>query len=123
VLIGAFGGGRVDHEIANVLLLGGGPPGMSIDLRLVRGGAQVRGVRGGQSLAIEARPGSLVSLLPVGGDAQGVVTSGLRFGLDDEPLELGSTRGLSNEVIAQDASVHLKLGTLLVIETPDEGET
>jgi thiamine pyrophosphokinase len=125
VIIGAFGGPRLDHEIANVLLLasartGGGD--LDLDLRLVRGGASVRALEGGSSLSIEARSRSLVSLLPVGGDASGVTTRGLRYPLDDERLPLGSTRGLSNEVVAEDASVQLKVGTLLVIETADEGE-
>jgi thiamine pyrophosphokinase len=122
MVIGALGGRRLDHEIANVLMLGADRGSTGVDLRLVRGVAQVRCVRAGERLAIEAEPGSLVSLLPVGGDADGVVTSGLRYPLQDESLPLGSTRGLSNEVVAADASVQLKVGTLLVIETADESE-
>jgi thiamine pyrophosphokinase len=77
-------------------------------------------VRAGERLSIEARPGALVSLLPIGGDAEGVTTSGLRYPLRDEGLPLGSTRGLSNEVVDDDASVQLRAGTLLVVES-DEG--
>jgi thiamine pyrophosphokinase len=122
VVIGAFRGPRLDHEIANVLMLGADRGAARIDLRLVAGAAQVRCLRAGERMAIDARPGSLVSLLPVGGDADGVATSGLRYPLVDEALPLGSTRGLSNEVIAGDASVQLRLGMLLVIETADEGD-
>jgi thiamine pyrophosphokinase len=122
VIIGAFGGPRLDHEIANVLMLSEAPAVPFVDLRLVRGPVQVRCVRGGRPLTIDARPGSLVSLLPVGGDANGVVTSGLRYVLHDEPLPQGSTRGLSNEVVAGEASVQLKSGTLLIIETAIEGD-
>jgi thiamine pyrophosphokinase len=123
VVIGAFGGPRLDHEIANVLMLGADRGTIGIGLRLVRGAAQMRCMRAGERLSIEARPGSLVSLLPVGGDADGVVTSGLRYPLRGEPLPLGSTRGLSNEVVAKDASVQLTVGTLLVIERADEGDS
>jgi len=35
-------------------------------------------------------------------------------------LPMGSTRGLSNVVIAEPASVQLRAGTLLVIETGTE---
>jgi thiamine pyrophosphokinase len=122
VVIGAFGGNRLDHEIANVLLLGAERGATGVDVRLVRGATLVRCLRAGERLAIEARQGSLVSLLPVGGDAGGVVTSGLRYPLQDESLTLGSTRGLSNEVVAEDASVQLTVGTLLVIEIADEGD-
>jgi thiamine pyrophosphokinase len=122
VVIGAFGG-RTDHEIANVLLLVAERGASGMDLRLVRGPTLVRCLRAGERLPIEAPPGSLISLLPVGGDSGGVVTSGMRYPLQDEPLPLGSTRGLSNEVVAADASVQLTAGTLLVIETADEGDT
>jgi thiamine pyrophosphokinase len=122
VVIGAFGGRRLDHEIANVLMLSADQAIPAVDLRLVRGPVQVRCVHAGSPMAIDARPGSLVSLLPVGGDAQGVVTSGLRYALQDEPLPPGSTRGVSNEVMAGAASVQLKSGMLLIIETAVEGE-
>jgi thiamine pyrophosphokinase len=121
VMLGAFGGIRLDHELANVLLLtANGTDAGHLDLRLVRGGTCLRAVRGGSSLAIDAGTGSLVSLLPVGGDAEGVTTSGLRYPLRDESLPLGSTRGLSNEVVGEPATVQLRRGTLLVIETGTE---
>ena len=116
VLLGAIGGDRLDHELANLLLLGG-PPSPDRELRIVRGSTCLRALYPGKPLTIEARPGSLVSLLPIGGDADGVETSGLRYPLRDEPLPMGSTRGLSNVVVAEPASVQLRAGTLLVIET------
>jgi thiamine pyrophosphokinase len=123
VVIGAFGGRRLDHEVANVLLLGAARAAIGLDLRLVRGDAQLRCARAGERLAIEAGPSSLVSLLPIGGDAEGVTTSGLLYPLHDDALPLGSTRGLSNQVVDQDASVQLSAGTLLVIEPDEGGET
>ena len=120
VMLGALGGGRLDHELANLLLLAGSPSAPDHELRIVRGSTSLRGLHPGQSLTIVARPGSLVSLLPVGGDAEGVATSGLRYPLRDEPLPMGSTRGLSNVVVAESASVQLRAGTLLVIEIETE---
>ena len=120
VVLGAIGGERLDHELANVLLLVAPTQPGGLDLRIVRGATCLRVVRSGSTLTIEARLGSLVSLLPLGGDAEGVTTSGLRYTLHDEPLHMGSTRGLSNVVAAQPASVRLRQGTLLVIETSPE---
>ena len=40
--------------------------------------------------------GELVSLLPVGGPAEGVTAQGLRYPLSDETLAAGSSRGVSN---------------------------
>lgn len=121
VMIGAFGGRRLDHEVANLLLLAAAAGREQIELTAVRGGTRARGLRAGHDLALRGAPGTLVSLLPVGGDAGGVETVGLRYPLRDEPLPLGTTRGLSNEMVAEHASVRLREGTLLVIETLNEG--
>jgi thiamine pyrophosphokinase len=115
VIVGALGGPRLDHAIANTLLLALDRGGAA-ELRLVRGPIQVRLLRGGRSMALRARDGELVSLIPVGGDAQGVRTEGLRYPLHGEPLRMGSSRGVSNEVSAPRASVSLASGTLLVVE-------
>jgi thiamine pyrophosphokinase len=120
VLLGAMGGDRLDHELANLLLLASRHSDANRELRIVRGSTCLRALHPGQRLRIEARPGSLVSLLPVGGDAAGVATSGLRYPLRDETLPMGSTRGLSNVVVAEPASIQLRAGTLLVIETGTE---
>lgn len=121
-VIGALGGRRLDHELANVLLLADPTwTGAVDDLRLVRGGTTVRAVRGPGRLTIEAPVGATVSLLPVGGDATGITTEGLRFPLASETLRLGRSRGISNEVVAA-ASVSLEAGVLLVAETATEGD-
>ena len=61
-----------------------------------------------------------MTLLPVGGVARAVVTSGLEYPLADEDLEPGTTRGVSNVMTGKDASVALAAGTLLVVQ-PDAG--
>lgn len=74
-------------------------------------------------MALGGAVGDLVSLLPVGGDAAGVSTNGLRWPLDRETLAIGRSRGLSNVVDAAPASVSLESGVLLVIETAIQGVT
>lgn len=118
-VIGAFGGPRIDHEIANVLLLADESAG---DVTLVRGWTRVSAVRGMDPHTLNGAPGSLVSLFPVGGDAMGVTTHGLAYQLRDEPLRMGSSRGLSNVVVETPAAVRLRSGTLLVVEQPPEGD-
>jgi thiamine pyrophosphokinase len=123
-VIGAFAGKRLDHELANLLLLTDRAWAEATDdLRMVRGGTTVRALHGPGRLAIEADVGATVSLLPLGGDATGVLTTGLRFPLDGEPLRLGRSRGLSNEVVDAPASVALEAGVLLVVETDTDLET
>ncbi len=61
-------------------------------------------------------PGDTVTLLPVGGPAGGVVTEGLRYPLRDEDLAPGTTRGVSNELLASSAVVTLREGVLLAVQ-------
>jgi thiamine pyrophosphokinase len=121
VVLGALGGERLDHELANLFLLAD-PSWQVRNLRVVRGGTVVRAVLGGEQLSLLGAIGDLVSLLPIGGDAEGVRTAGLRFPLSGECLRLGPSRGLSNRVVDQPASVSLERGTLLVVETASEEE-
>ena len=120
VIVGALGGGRVDHELANLLLLAdGGWRGHR--LRIVRGRTTVQAVHAGETLQLSGAEGDLVTLLAIGGDAWGVRTEGLRYPLAGESLGLGRSRGLSNQVQRAPASVSLERGTLLVVETETEG--
>lgn len=120
ILLGALGGQRLDHELANLLLLAD-PAFAKVDLRLVRGTTTVRVLHGDSVLALEGAPGAIVSLLPLAADAIGVTTDGLRWPLADATLRAGRSRGLSNEVVAAPASVRLREGTLLVVESSTEG--
>ena len=121
VLLGALGGDRLDHELANLLLLAD-PETARLTVRIVRGPTTVRVLRAG-SLALEGRVRDLVSLLPIDRDAVGVTTAGLRWPLDGATLRVGRSRGISNEIVAAPASVEVRDGTLLVIETAIEGAT
>lgn len=120
VLLAALSGVRLDHELANVLLLAH-PILRGRDARIVRGGTTIRAVHGGERLELGGRVGDLVTLLAVSGDASGVRTTGLRYPLRREPLQLGASRGVSNEVGEPPASVELEHGTLLVVEVSREG--
>jgi thiamine pyrophosphokinase len=116
VVLGALGGARLDHELANVLLLAG-PAVADHDVRLAHGSTTVRMVGDRGRLGIEGAAGDLVTLLPIGGDAVGVTTDGLRWELHGATLTLGPSRGLSNEVVRAPASVSVAVGRLLVVET------
>lgn len=120
VVLGLLGGLRLDHELAALLLLAD-PALRGRNVRAVRGGTTVRAVHGDGRLELAGRPGDIVTLLPVAGDARGVRTTGLRWTLDGETLRLGRSRGLSNEVVAPPASVQLAAGVLLVVEIEQGG--
>lgn len=107
------GGGRHDHLLANALVLAAVEfAGLEVDALV--GTARITVVRASRQL--EGRPGSLCSLIPVGGAARGVRTSGLRYPLHDEDLLPGSTRGLSNELLGANATVEVRDGVLLAVQ-------
>lgn len=120
-VLGALGGARLDHELANVLLLADPAyRGAAIVARF--GGTSIRVLRGGECVRLGGRPGDLVTLLPLGADARDVRTEGLRFPLSGDPLRSGRSRGLSNEIVTAPAAVSCAAGTLLVIEIAMGGQ-
>ena len=120
VILGALGGRRLDHELANLLLLTDGRLAR-VDARIVHGPTTARVLVGGGSARLDGAPGSLVSLLPIGGDAEGVTTTGLRWPLDGATLPFGASRGVSNQILTTPASVSLERGQLLLVEIDMEG--
>ena len=110
-------GGRLDHFLANTLLLAS-PDLAALTVEARFDGATVFVVR--DRVELHGEPGDLVTLLPLGGPAHGVVTDGLRYPLRSETLHPGSTRGLSNELVDRAAVVTVDDGVLLaVLPRPD----
>jgi thiamine pyrophosphokinase len=123
VILGALGGGRIDHALANIDLLA--LPDLDarvatiLDARARIGLIRAPGPDGGVvERRLIGRRGDLVSLLPVGPGVEGVTTDGLAYPLVDEPLAMGRTRGLSNVRLAAEARVAVRRGLLLVVESP-----
>lgn len=114
-LIGGYGG-RPDHFLANVDLLAALPAGIRATAQM--GSAIVHVVR--DEVTLEGSAGQYVSLIPWGGEVEGVLTRGLRWGLDRETLKPGSSRGVSNELAGNQAMVGVKSGTLLVIHEQED---
>jgi thiamine pyrophosphokinase len=110
-------GGRLDHTLANILLLTLPVLG-SISVRIAQGQSETFLVRSGEVAIVEGQPGDLVSLLPLGGDACGVRTAGLAWALHGDNLRFGFTQGVSNEMTAPEAKIGLAKGNLLVIHSP-----
>jgi thiamine pyrophosphokinase len=106
-------GGRLDHLLANALLLAS-PTYAGIELIAHMGPARITVVRTESTLL--GQPGDVVTLLAAHGVARGVTTDGLLFPLAGEDLHPGSTRGVSNELVASHAVVHLDDGVLLAVQ-------
>ena len=112
LIVVGVAGGRLDHLLAGLLLLGAERYG-HLEVDAIAGQALVHVVRGARRL--EGKPGELVSLLPLGGDAEGVTTDGLRYPLAGETMAAGSTRGVSNEFAETQARVRVARGVVLAV--------
>jgi thiamine pyrophosphokinase len=111
LVLGALGQ-RWDQTLANLLLPAAFP---KLRLRLVDGAQELCLLADGQTLQLDGQPGDTVSLIPVGGAAEGVQTRGLEYPLHGETLHFGATRGVSNVLAALPAEVRLARGQLMVV--------
>ena len=111
VLILAGMGSRWDQSLVNLLL-----PAMvelaGVQIRLIDGPQEAVFVRDGETLKLQGQPGDKVSLIPLGGDAHGVTTHGLEYPLHEDTLYFGATRGISNVLLGEEATIHLYRGIM-----------
>jgi thiamine pyrophosphokinase len=113
-LLGALGGARFDHTMANVLLLA---DFAAVPIRIVDGPSLCWLLRGPGSTSIHGQRNDLLSLLPLTSEATGVRTTNLYYPLHGETLRFGRARGVSNVLTGPRAVVSLESGLLLVIHT------
>ncbi len=114
VVVGGHGG-RLDHLLANAsVICAGWLANHQVDW--ITDGTRATVFHSGGR--IHGDPGDTVTLLAVGGDAIGVTTDGLQWELQNETLEQGETRGVSNILEKPVATVNLVAGTLLALLVP-----
>jgi thiamine pyrophosphokinase len=112
VIIVGSSGGRIDHELANTMLLGSRDYA-ALHLEAISHRGRIVAVH--DRIEIAGTLGALVTLLAVGGPARGVTTRGLQYPLQDETLEPGSTRGVSNVLVESVATVEVTAGVVLAL--------
>jgi len=103
-------GGRLDQTLANLSLLAN-PSLAELDVRIDDGIVEAFFIR--RQAQIHGRTGEIVSLIPWGGDVTGIHTEGLRWPLQDEMLVAHKTRGISNEILSEEAKISIRSGLLL----------
>jgi thiamine pyrophosphokinase len=112
-VLGAIGG-RLDHSLANVLLLTH-PAFADRDVHILDGNNELFLAKPNQWNSIKGGATDMVSLLPIGVAAEAVTTRGLHWPLARETLVAGKARGVSNRISdAATAAVRYNAGLLLV---------
>jgi thiamine pyrophosphokinase len=112
IIIVAALGGRMDQTLANIALLSSVQLS-TCNVKLDDGVEEIFFVT--NQAQIKGRSGDVVSLIPWGNPVHGVQTKNLKWQLNDEILYPNKTRGISNEMISDTASVKIKSGSLLLI--------
>lgn len=111
------GGGRIDHLLANAMLLAS-PAWADIDIEWHVDSAHILAIR--TEATLTGKPGDLLTLLAIGEPADGVTTEGLAYELSDDVLLASSTRGVSNTFTGSQARVTVRTGILLAIHLPGD---
>lgn len=111
LIMGALGG-RIDHTLANISLLTHYRL-LTYDLRLNDGLEEIFLCK--DQVQIKGRSGDIVSLIPWQGNVEGVTTQNLKWKLNNETLYFDKTRGISNEMISDIATISITKGLLLIV--------
>lgn len=111
IIVGALGG-RLDQTLANIALLTS-VRHPSLVTRLDDGVEEVLLCR--DQVEVHGRSGDIVSLIPWQGEVTEVQTTNLKWPLRSETLYPDKTRGISNEMISDTASISIGSGLLLVV--------
>lgn len=99
---------RLDHTINNILMLKGFPKATLEDED-----NQIHILS--DNLKIKGRKGATLSILPLGGDLEGISTRGLLYALDNGTLFFGESRGNSNVITEDECEISVKKGWGIVV--------
>ena len=101
LLVLGTSGGRFDHLIGSVTVLGNPQLACFDSITAYLGHNQVRVLHPGKQCVLPTSAGVTFSLLALHGDCGGVTVTGARWNLDAATISASSCRGLSNEAIDQ----------------------
>jgi len=112
ILLSALGA-RWDMTFSNVLLLASDLLD-NVHVRILDQNQEIFCIKGHRKMDLNHRKGNRLSLLPLSSSVEGITLTGMKYALNNESLHLGTSRGLSNIIIDQNASIQIQRGVLLV---------
>ena len=110
------GGGRLDHELGVFAVLQN-PSLRHCTIEAMWDNSILHLIHGPAAVTITGQVGSNVGLIAAGGPAEGITTSGLKWALANETLAPHSSRGVSNQMVHETATISVQVGSLFVIQS------
>ena len=114
-------GGRWDMSLANIFLLSH-PKYTQLAIMIIGYDHLLYIANPANPAKLTGRAGDTISLLPLTPIVEGVETNNLRYPLQKEELIAASTRGISNQLMTDEALVTLDAGVLLCVHQLNEDE-
>ncbi len=116
VMMLGFTGKRQDHAISNMLLLKQFAE-TETKAYIVDENNEIYCTNSENT--IYGKKGDIVSIIPITGNLCGVTTKGLDYPLNDETLQFGESRGVSNIMTSDKCTINIKSGFGLIIKARD----
>ncbi|MDF2616136.1 MAG: thiamine diphosphokinase [Sedimentibacter sp.] len=118
VLVGATGGPRLDHSLANMMLLEKYHQ-LGINIIIIDNKNKIQIIADNCNIMLNKKEGSFVSLIPLTENISGLTLEGFKYPLDRVVVKRGSTLCVSNEIILDKGRIILESGTALLFISRD----
>ena len=113
-------GGRIDHLLGNISLLGFGCK-KERRVKIVDECNSIQMIASGEKLELAKNTqfGKYISVFPYGGTCTGVTLNGFKYPLTDATVEGFNTLTVSNELVESEGFISLENGYLIICESKD----
>lgn len=115
IILGGLGS-RIDHCLANIYLLKRFMD-VGIEAEIVNENNHIRLI--GETTAFHFPIGTLVSILPIGGDVEGLTITGFEYPITEGQMTIDKPYGISNVTSKNTQRIVFKKGILMVVMPED----
>ena len=116
-ILGALGK-RMDHALANIHILKDALEA-NISCQIIDKHNRIYLINKQVELEKDKVYGKYISLVPLTSTVEGLTLTGFKYPLNKYNLPIGTSLGISNEMIADRAHIEIEKGILIVIESKD----
>ena len=116
-IMGALGR-RMDHALANIHILKDALEA-NIPCQIIDGYNRIYLINAEKTLEKDKVYGKYISLIPLTSTVEGLTLKGFKYPLNRYNLPIGTSLGISNEIIEDIAHIKMEKGILIVIESKD----